>query len=81
MSTEEHKKFSMNDETLMVTSNLTHVLFDCLANAGELDLANMVNKILEKLEAEITLRGGRRMLLSEKAVFAMFCPKFRGKGQ
>ena len=69
----------LNNETLRFTSNLTRVLFDCLANAEKLELANMANEILEKLEVEITLRGGGHILINEKAVFTMFCPRFRRK--
>lgn len=67
----------MNDETLLTATNLTHTLFDCLANAGELNLTIMTNKILAELETEIALRGGKRALISPKAVFPTFCPKFK----
>lgn len=73
--------YTMNNETLLFTADLTHALFSAFANAGELDYAIMVNGILEKLEAEIRLRGGRHMLVSEKAVYPTFCPRFKPKGE
>jgi hypothetical protein len=67
----------ITNETLRFTANLARVLFDCLGNAGDLELAPMAHEILEKLEAEVTLRGGVHMLISEKAVYPHFCPRFK----
>ena len=79
MSSEQNKDFSLglSTETLLVASRLARGLFDCLANAGELELATMAHEILKALEAEVTLRGGVHMLVSKKAVFAHFCSGFK----
>jgi len=71
------KEMDITNETLRFTTNLARVLFDSLANAGQLELASMAHEILEKLAVEVTLRGGAHMLLNEKAVYPHFCSGFK----